>query len=41
MVFGVLNNMEWEMNLKWNAECNEIETDSSENWNKMENEIRT
>lgn len=41
MVFGVLNNMEWKMDLKWNAEGDEIDTDYSENWNEMENEILT
>ena len=27
MAFGLLNNMEWKMELKWNAECDEIETE--------------
>ena len=27
MAFGLLNNKEWKMDLKWNAECDEIETD--------------
>ena len=35
MAFGLLNNKEWKMDLKWNAECDEIETG---NQNKMEKE---
>lgn len=26
MVFGLLINMEWKMDLKWNTNCDEIET---------------
>ena len=28
--------MEWKKDLKWNTECDEIETDCSGNQNKME-----
>ena len=38
MVFGVLNNREQKMDLKWNAECDDIDTDCSGNQNKMEKE---
>lgn len=38
MAFGLLNNKERKMDLKWNAECDEIETDCSGNQNKMEKE---
>lgn len=29
MVFGMLNNVEWKMDLKGNAEWDEVETDCS------------
>lgn len=41
MEFGVLNNMEWKMDSKWNAEWVEVETNSSGNWNEMGDGIWT
>lgn len=41
MVFGVLNNMEWKMDSKWNAERDEVETNCSGNWSEMGDGIRT
>lgn len=41
MVFGVLNNMEWKMDLKQNVERDEVETNCSGNWNEMGDGIQT
>lgn len=41
MVFGVLNNMEWKMDLKCNAEWDEMETGCRGNWNEMRNRMWT
>lgn len=40
MVLGVLNNTEWKMDLKWNAEKDEMETACSRHWNETGNGIR-
>ena len=32
IVFGVLNNMEWKIDLKYNAEWDETETGSRRKW---------
>lgn len=41
MVFGVLNNMEWKMYLKCNAEWNEIKTGCRGKMDEMKSRICT
>lgn len=40
-VLGVLTNKEWKVDLKWNAERDEMETLCSGHWNETGNGIQT